>query len=227
MTVFANLLLAHLIADFPLQTTPLFRWKMRNLSGATVHGMAHLFMNALVFAPSLGRVWPALAVLFALHVLQDRAKVTTGGEDVNSPAPFLLDQALHYALLAAAAILPPLRGAVPLFTKAVALAASGAVAATFAGTILTFIVARRFPLEKRRIEITGLRKSFDLLTLGLIYGGVLYGRYGLAGLGLLARGLVTWRATHGPFGSLPFELGVGPAWATLLGLLARMMTQSV
>lgn len=92
----ATLLLAHLIADFPLQTDLIFRLKTKNWMGVALHAGVHVVVTALLLPSSL-YTWPLLALLGVLHFLCDWTKLRCPS---NSQASiFLLDQAVHVAVL--------------------------------------------------------------------------------------------------------------------------------
>lgn len=94
--LFSTLLLAHLIADFPLQTDLIFRLKNKNWMGVALHAGVHVVVTALLL-PSSSHVWPLLIGLGFLHFLCDWAKLRCYS---NSQASiFLLDQAAHVVVL--------------------------------------------------------------------------------------------------------------------------------
>jgi len=222
MDVFANLILAHMVADFPLQTSPVFRWKTRSIWGVAFHAFLHFLINALLFAPVLARAWPTFVVLFLLHIVQDQSKVKLGKENANTPFPFLMDQALHLFILAAAAFLPPLRGAGhPWLSTHWAFLLAGVTAATFAGTIFLYTLAQSIPGERHDLGITVSRQTVDFLFNGVLFGAILAGWYWLAALTLLCKGIF-WKArVGGPYYSALLELGAGPLWVIAIGLLTQ------
>lgn len=96
MDLFATLVLAHLIADFPLQTQWIYQFKTRSPAGVALHTAIHLAVTAALIRNPLDH-WPLLACLGAAHYLTDWLKLrfltttqTTG---------FLLDQAAHLAAM--------------------------------------------------------------------------------------------------------------------------------
>jgi hypothetical protein len=108
MALFWRLLLAHLIADFPLQTEAVFAVKKEKDWGVLLH--ATLFgLTAIVLAGPFmrsGAVWASLFFLWLSHIVIDRAKlslVASGHKD--HLAFFLVDQALHIGAAALACLL--------------------------------------------------------------------------------------------------------------------------
>ena len=105
-------LMAHLLADFPLQSDRVAALKKESNRALAVHGVWALGLFTLVMAPFIG---PIGALLFALvqassHVLIDRAKIIlieraspVGPKDWSArpAALMLIDQVLHLAVLAA------------------------------------------------------------------------------------------------------------------------------
>jgi hypothetical protein len=95
-TQFLILLLAHLIADFPLQPDWLFRLKVRHWYGILLHAFFHCLVTAILIQNPF-QFWPMLMALWLIHAFIDWSKLrlpftflTTG---------FLLDQLAHGASL--------------------------------------------------------------------------------------------------------------------------------
>jgi hypothetical protein len=102
--MFYLFLLAHLVADFALQPLWLVRRK-RRWDGLILHVAVVLAcMLALPLAePAAAPLWPAMLAIAAAHLAVDRWKVHHADWLLRPPfVPFLLDQALHLATLAAA-----------------------------------------------------------------------------------------------------------------------------
>ena len=74
MDLLATLLLAHLIADFPLQTNGLYRLKRRHWAGVLLHAAIHCLITAILIKDPFTH-WSALVVLFSLHVVIDWVKL--------------------------------------------------------------------------------------------------------------------------------------------------------
>ena len=96
MTTFLALLLAHLLADFPLQTNRVFRLKISSNSGLAVHVLIHLVMTALLLQRP-GQHLDLLLGLGVAHFVTDWIKVRFPGEP-QWPG-FIMDQLAHLAAI--------------------------------------------------------------------------------------------------------------------------------
>lgn len=100
----ATLLLAHLIADFPLQTDLVYRMKNKSVIGLGLHAVVHvavtilLVRNALVF-------WPYWFVLFLAHFLTDWVKLRWKAS--RQAVGFVLDQIAHLVMIAGLGMVMP------------------------------------------------------------------------------------------------------------------------
>jgi hypothetical protein len=98
MVLFWRLMLAHVIADFPLQTDAVFSIKKNTGWGVFLHG-AIFTLTALLAAMNdlaVPMVWVGLISLGLFHVAVDKGKlVLAGGGRRDNLGYFLLDQALH------------------------------------------------------------------------------------------------------------------------------------
>jgi hypothetical protein len=104
--IFGILLLAHIIADFPLQTDRIYRWKQQSAWGLAPHIMVHVVINVLLLSPFWRhtQVWIALLALAGAHAVVDRTKVILRREKPIEQLPaFAVDQVVHLILIAAAA----------------------------------------------------------------------------------------------------------------------------
>lgn len=111
MSLFLTLLLAHLLADFPLQTNTVFRLKMQGHKGLLLHVGIHLLVTAVLIEQAW-RQWPALLLLGGIHYLIDWAKIRYFSYGRLLPG-FVGDQLAHLAtLLLIVALFPQM---VPLF----------------------------------------------------------------------------------------------------------------
>lgn len=92
---FATLFLAHLIADYPLQTTWLVKAK-RTLPGLTLHVGIHLGVLLLICLPYTASLWPYLLLLAISHFAIDSFKNLLARRRPQWVAgPYLFDQFLH------------------------------------------------------------------------------------------------------------------------------------
>lgn len=104
MTTFLALLLAHLLADFPLQTNRIFRLKIKGNLGLVLHVMIHIIMAALLLRQP-DQYLDLLFVLGLAHFMTDWIKIRFSG---NPQWPgFVLDQLAHLAAIVLIAWLWP------------------------------------------------------------------------------------------------------------------------
>lgn len=97
MTLFAALLLAHLIADFPLQTSTIYALKVQSWKGVAIHVLLHVVVTALLLQPLLTML-PLLLILGVAHFIIDYAKVQWATE--RQWPGFLVDQMAHLLVVA-------------------------------------------------------------------------------------------------------------------------------
>lgn len=109
----ATLLLAHVIADFPLQTNQIFRWKMQSNLGILLHVAIHLAVTALTLRHSLS-MWRLLLLLGVIHFGIDWLKLRI---PVRRQTPgFIIDQLAHLlSLVYLAMMFPNLSSWLPLW----------------------------------------------------------------------------------------------------------------
>jgi hypothetical protein len=103
MPLFYRLLLAHLVADFPLQTNQIFKVKTNTEWGVLIHTLIVLIFSILFTFPYLEdpKVIIILLVIFLSHTVIDKLKMEYSNKTKNqSMKILLLDQALHIAIIA-------------------------------------------------------------------------------------------------------------------------------
>lgn len=100
MNLLLTLLIAHLFADFPLQTNALAKLKEKHWIGLLLHVLVHMVVMALLL-DQRSRYWALILGIGAVHLAIDAIKLLYPG--VKGIAYFLLDQALHVATLYLAA----------------------------------------------------------------------------------------------------------------------------
>jgi len=94
-----NLLLAHLLADFPLQPMWLVRSKER-IWGLAMHGTVHFLTALLMVGASRAVIWPQVLALAAFHFMVDVVKYRLGIKDrVWAVVSYFVDQAIHVVSL--------------------------------------------------------------------------------------------------------------------------------
>jgi len=69
--------LIHFLADYPLQSSALVKYKKEHFLGVFIHSTVHLVTLLIVLAPFLpnNRVWAAIAIIYITHNIIDQAKV--------------------------------------------------------------------------------------------------------------------------------------------------------
>jgi hypothetical protein len=103
MFLFYRLLLAHIIADFPLQTNRIFKVKTNTEWGVLIHTLIVLIFSILLTLPYLvdPKVIIILLVIFLSHTVIDKLKMEYSKKIKNQSTRILLiDQALHIAIIA-------------------------------------------------------------------------------------------------------------------------------
>jgi hypothetical protein len=102
MQLLTTLLLAHLFADFPLQTNGLAKLKKESLLGVFLHVLVYVIITALFLADPL-RYWELIGALGIVHFLIDALK--TRYKQTFEPYYFVFDQCLHFLSIAFATYL--------------------------------------------------------------------------------------------------------------------------
>jgi hypothetical protein len=98
----AAMLLAHIVADYVLQWDGLARWKSERLSGVIVHGGIVLVVTWLLSLPYTREWWPYALLIGLTHTLIDALRTRVGRVSGRTALGlFLLDQALHLAIILA------------------------------------------------------------------------------------------------------------------------------
>jgi hypothetical protein len=96
MNLMLTLLIAHLFADFPLQTNALAKLKEERWIGVFLHVLVHVIVTALLIDHP-GHYWPLLLGIGIAHFAIDGIKLLYAGK--KGLAYFLCDQALHVSTL--------------------------------------------------------------------------------------------------------------------------------
>ena len=93
--MFWQLLLAHLLADFPLQPLWLVRSK-QFFWGLAVHAAIHFLTLLFVVGGLRGTIWPQLLVLALIHFTIDVTKYRLGSRRPDwVTTPYFIDQTVH------------------------------------------------------------------------------------------------------------------------------------
>lgn len=106
------MLLAHLLGDFPLQSSNMVRGKHQGVRAYLAHGAIHFLVLVVCVAVFIGLelltslwFWMAGCVYVAAHLGIDRAKqgLVSSAKLADSASVFLLDQVLHVSTIIALA----------------------------------------------------------------------------------------------------------------------------
>lgn len=102
MFIFARLLLAHLIGDFVLQSNKILAMKRKGIFGVGVHVLIIFFCFVILSWPYLNNInlWLFIVFVCVTHLIQDHWKIQDDKKNGQSPWKYLLDQAVHIAILA-------------------------------------------------------------------------------------------------------------------------------
>jgi len=92
MHLLTTLLLAHLFADFPLQTNALAKLKKVSLTGVFIHVLVYVLITALVIREP-ARYWALIGGLGIVHFLIDSLKIRY--QQSLATFYFVIDQCLH------------------------------------------------------------------------------------------------------------------------------------
>jgi hypothetical protein len=116
--VFWYLLLAHLIADYPLQPTWMVLKKAR-WTVLTMHVAVHIIITVIILWKVRFEVWPYILALAGIHLALDVGKNQLGKARPNWViGPYLADQFLHLlTILAIAILIREQAGELPLRTN--------------------------------------------------------------------------------------------------------------
>ncbi|MEP7284257.1 MAG: DUF3307 domain-containing protein [Chloroflexota bacterium] len=91
-----HLLLAHMLADYTLQTNWLIVRKGQSWDGLALHGFMVFLMAVMVLPGYLSVLLGPLVVLALVHTFQDWVKIYTGPRIKIHPfIPYMIDQFLH------------------------------------------------------------------------------------------------------------------------------------
>lgn len=102
MNLFFTLLLAHLFADFPLQSNALVRYKSNHIGGVLLHALIYTIVTALLI-DRWSPYWPWIIGLGTVHFVIDAVKSWFAPRTEDMCA-FLLDQSLHLLTMVIATV---------------------------------------------------------------------------------------------------------------------------
>jgi len=112
MFIFLRLVLAHVIADFPLQTDEIYRLKIRGHPGQLLHVLVIFAVSALFVGPFLGipAMWGVLVFIAVSHYIIDCTKLIWN-DRIKGPWlfwGFIADQLLHVSTALPCLFIPSL-----------------------------------------------------------------------------------------------------------------------
>ena len=196
----ALLLLAHVLADFVLQSNRMAQAKAAGHAGWMA---AHIFVVAGVAALVIGAQTPQAAAwivgLTAAHLAIDVAKVAFGAR-LSAIVAFVADQAAHLVTLVVVASVAPGLWAqglwtlhAPLWLPAAGTVVAGAVLATRAGGFALALIMR--PWGEVGLEgLPGGGRIIGLLERGIIFLLILAGEPGGIGFLIAAKSVLRFGA---------------------------------
>ena len=100
--IFWQLLLAHLIGDFPLQFNEIFRLKVKSKWGVLLHCAIVVMISALFLVPYVltMQMWCGIIILICSHFIIDWTRVILSKKaNLDNLWMFLLDQGLHILIV--------------------------------------------------------------------------------------------------------------------------------
>ena len=119
MNILFTLVLAHLIADFPLQTDRIFAMKLKSSRGIALHVLIHLLVTALLIKDPLSHM-PLFIILAVTHFSIDWLKLRFPTQ--RQVPGFLIDQVAHLTvLLFLAGTMPHLQSVLPAWLLIIAM----------------------------------------------------------------------------------------------------------
>lgn len=111
MKIFFRLLLAHLLADFSLQTDFIAKWKKNSFLGVVIHSLVFFILSILFTFSEINKLWiqkpikiygwGCLILLFLLHIVEDEYRAyNVRHYNINDNFLFFLwDQLIHTVFL--------------------------------------------------------------------------------------------------------------------------------
>lgn len=215
--------LAHLVADFALQPFWLVQRK-RRWDGLFMHvGVVLACMLALMLVePAARSLWPAMLAISAVHLGTDRWKVRYADRLFRPPfVPFLMDQAIHAATIAAALslTLPAARVWSPAASALAwpAIYLSAYIVTTLAVPIALIVLLDptfQHAAQAARARARSLVAALAVLTLALV-GGPVALPLTLAGLAVAARRPASTHPLDGHAGLLAVAIAAAATGALL------------
>jgi hypothetical protein len=178
--MFWILLLAHFIADYPLQLPWILRAK-RTLGGLSAHIAMHIVVMGILVSPTLAQVWPQVVAVAVAHFALDAGKnAVMRWRPRWVVRSYLTDQALHMLVLwlACTSIAQRSPAAVPFLPPHLAVVLSGYLLATYVWFISERILAHQhdaYVQEINRFATVRMAARGLLLTIFLALAALAFG----------------------------------------------------
>ena len=179
MTVFWHLLLAHLLADFPLHSDYIYRKKITNpFKGLSVHGLVYLIALLVCCFPYLEIQWFTFAgisfngvetifLLTLIHMASDYIDISDNHDLVGINAlMFVCWQGIEIAVLFLVAPIVPQSTGFTLWLLKFIIILCGLISVTYILMVLTHLFIKDFARKKY--------PSFDERYTTMLYRGGLY-----------------------------------------------------
>jgi len=95
------LIIAHLLADFILQSNRLIAWKTKEFRGVIMHVCIFATVALIILFPYLiyWQTWAVVGIISIFHLIVDQTKINIALRYDKYALPFIADQALHFASL--------------------------------------------------------------------------------------------------------------------------------
>jgi len=232
--LFYRLLLAHLVADFPFQSTRLFRLKTESIKGIILHGcifgvLAVALSYPCITNPLLGIYLLLLAVF---HIFLDWLKVKlTNYTRKDSLSLFILDQVLHIISIA---IVIPFNVKPPYPSSLIARLYSDDrliifcifyIISSFVATILIYYLKKAY--RRQEIQFPRKGKYYEILERILITTLIVLPGYFffLVPLEIAIKGIICWKNkfNEDEYDFSRFNLIVSPSIAIAAGIILRQI----
>ena len=119
MFLFLRLILAHFLADFPLQPNLIYKVKLRSFWGQALHAAIFTICSIVLCWPFLRikALWILIVFLGTIHLLIDCLKIRYFNTEKYRVGTFLADQALHIATISVIFLNGLLRGTMRPFVS--------------------------------------------------------------------------------------------------------------
>lgn len=168
-----RLLLAHIIADFPLQTNSIYNWKEKSKLGILLHVSIHFLTSYFILYKFLNlKLLGVITLITIIHFSQDWIKLYLQNkfEIFNRISAFILDQILHFCVifLVFYALAPVMFGFISPFLKPlsyndnIGLLFAVSILSSFGGCVAIYFIDKS--ILKRKLvykkELSGLLERF-------------------------------------------------------------------